>query len=64
MTTPHPTIGEAIDQVCATGRPVIAYGAGDRPWARVEPLTVINGQTITTTTRHATRQAAEKENRA
>lgn len=60
----HPTIAEAITQVCATGRPVIAYGSGDRPWIRVAPLTVINGKTITTTTRHATRQAAEKENRA
>ena len=59
----HPTIAEAITQVCATGRPVIAYGSGDRPWACVAPLTVINGKTITTTTRHATRQAAEKENR-
>ena len=60
----HPTIAEAITQVCATGRPVIAHGSGDRPWIRVEPLTVINGKTITTTTRHATRQAAEKETRA
>ena len=60
----HPTIAEAITQVCATGQPVIAHGSGDRPWIRVAPLTVINGKTITTTTRHATRQAAEKENRA
>ena len=60
----HPTIAEAITQVCATGQPVITHGSGDRPWIRVAPLTVINGQTITTTTRHATRQAAEKENRA
>ena len=60
----HPTIAEAITQVCATGQPVIAHGSGDRPWIRVAPLTVINGRTITTTTRHATRQAAEKENRA
>ena len=60
----HPTIAEAITQACATGRPVIAYGSGDRPWIRVAPLAVINGKTITTTTRHATRQAAEKETRA
>ena len=60
----HPTIAEAITQVCATGQPVIAHGSGDRPWIRVAPLTVINGQTITTTTRHTTRQAAEKETRA
>ena len=60
----HPTIAEAITQVCATGRPVIAYGSGDRPWIRVAPLAVVHGKTITTTTRHATRQAAEKENRA
>ena len=60
----HPTIAEAIDQCITTGRPIIAYGSGDRPWIRVAPLTVINGKTITTTTRHATRQAAEKENRA
>ena len=60
----RPTIAEAIDQCIATGRPVIAYGSGDRPWIRVAPLTVINGKTVTTTTRHATRQAAEKENRA
>ena len=60
----HPTIAEAITQVCATGQPVIAYGSGDRPWACVAPLTVINGKTITTTTRHTTRQAAEKEPRA
>ena len=59
----HPTIAEAITQVCATGQPVIAHGSGDRPWIRVAPLTVINGQTVTATTRHATRQAAEKENR-
>lgn len=60
----HPTIAEAIDQVSATGQPVITYAPGDRPWIRVAPLTVINGQTITATTRHATRQAAEKEPRA
>ena len=60
----HPTIAEAIDQCITTGRPVITYGSGDRPWIRVAPLTVINGRTVTTTTRHATRQAAEKENRA
>ena len=60
----HPTIADAITQVCATRQPVIAYGSGDRPWIRVAPLTVINGKTITTTTRHATRQAAEKETRA
>ena len=60
----HPTIAEAITQVCATGRPVIAYGSGELPWIRVAPLTVINGKTITTTTRYATRQAAEKETRA
>lgn len=60
----HPTIAEAITQVCATGQPVIAYAPGERPWICVAPLTVINGKTITTTTRHATRQAAEKENRA
>ena len=59
----HPTIAEAITQVCATGQPVIAHGSGELPWIRVAPLTVINGKTITTTTRHATRQAAEKENR-
>ena len=60
----HPTIAEAITQVCATGQPVIAYGSGELPWIRVAPLTVINGKTITTTTRYATRQAAEKETRA
>lgn len=60
----RPTIAEAITQVCATGQPVITHGSGELPWIRVAPLTVINGQTITTTTRHATRQAAEKENRA
>ena len=60
----RPTIAEAIDQCIATGQSVIAYGSGDRPWARVAPLTVVNGQTITTTTRHATRQAAEKETQA
>ena len=62
--TDHPTIAEAITQVSTTGQPVIAYGSGNRPWIRVAPLTVINGKTITTTTRYATRQAAEKENRA
>ena len=60
----HPTIAEAITQVCATGRPVIAYASGDRPWIRVAPLATIRGQIVTATTRHATRQAAEKETRA
>ena len=60
----RPTIAEAIDQCIATGEPVIAHGSGELPWIRVAPLTVINGQTITATTRHATRQAAEKEPRA
>lgn len=60
----HPTIAEAITQVCTTGQPVITHGSGELPWIRVAPLTVINGKTITTTTRHATRQAAEKETRA
>ena len=60
----RPTIAEAITQVCATGRPVIAYGSGDRPWIRVAPLVIVSGQAVTTTTRHATRQAAEKETRA
>ena len=60
----HPTIAEAITQVCTTGQPVITHGSGELPWIRVAPLTVINGKTITTTTRYATRQAAEKETRA